>query len=194
MPHLSLRVFNIGASHLQPGSVRGPQATPIDEIEMQLPRRWLDVPRENIVVAHRSSLDQRLEHQVVRAVRFHNPVASSSAASLHLDNQVPQAVDPLNNCRVDCNCCATGLAFGSSPFASAAALVDRNGVIVYISPAQSDEFADPQSSENCYVDHRGIRLSYQLNQKRELRRREVWFCGLSLFGRRQLPTLHRILY
>ena len=97
MAHLSLDILQICSSFNHPGRPRRSQATPVHKADADLSTGWLDVAREDIVIAKRRSLPQRLKHEIIGTIRLHDLVLANGAlaAAPYFDREPFESVDSL---------------------------------------------------------------------------------------------------
>lgn len=69
-------VFHVRACPLEPRRVTRAEAAPVHELEAEPSCCWLDVPAEDVVVAHRLASTNALEDEIIRSVLFDELVRS----------------------------------------------------------------------------------------------------------------------
>src|SRR5271165_3593831 len=100
------------------------------------------MPNENIVVAHRRALCDRLKNQTIGCVRFDRRITADCSARLDLHCYDFQPENALDYRSVHGNRGVTGFTLRRTPIPPAITLVDTDRVLVDIPPPEADQFAD----------------------------------------------------
>jgi len=97
MAHLSLDILRIYSSFDHPGRSGRSQATPVYKPDADPSTGRLDVAPENVVIAKRCSLPQRLKHKIIGTIRLHDSVLANGAltAASSFDREPFESVDSL---------------------------------------------------------------------------------------------------
>src|SRR5215469_2086569 len=142
VPHLCLCVLHVGASHLQPGRVRCSQASPVDPRQAQPACCGLDKAHEDVVISKWLPRTNALENEIFWTIALNNFIPENCVTGFHLDGELPQSVNPLDDAAVYPDGCIGSLALRRTPIAAAEPLIDCDRVCSDVIPPQARQFTD----------------------------------------------------
>jgi hypothetical protein len=122
--------------------VRCSQASPVHPRQAQPACCGLDKAYEDVVIAKRLPRSNALEHEIFWTIALNNFMPADCVTGFHLDGELPQSMNPLDDAAVHSDGCIGSFALRRTPIAAAKPLIDRDRVCSDVIPAQARQFTD----------------------------------------------------